>query len=284
MSEEVSADNAAPVESTDNATPVTETSNNIFDSATVNNNEAVNQDVNNEPTVVKSVEQQAKDARLEQDAANAEVGKVNWYETLSDEVRNIEGFDGIKDKFKDVDAVVAAYINAQKLIGKKSEGVKLPDENSSPEDVAAFYNQLGRPEGVDGYEWSNKPDDFELDEGRLADRNTKLHELGITQKQYDGLMDIYAEEYNMIQDNWLSNEQSVMDNTVSNLKEAWGDKYDQRIQAAASIADKFGVKEALMESGVVNHQPVIEMLYKVHQATSEDGVIKTPDSGYSRDE
>lgn len=53
-------------------------------------------------------------------------------------------------KFEDVPSLAKSYISAQELIGKK--GVIKPGNDASDDEMSAFYNELGRPESVEGYE------------------------------------------------------------------------------------------------------------------------------------
>ena len=206
---------------------------------------------------------------------------ANWFDSLSEDTRKAEGFDGIKDKFKSTDDLALAYINAQKLIGKKTDGTKLPTAESEKDEWDNLYNELGRPKDPTEYKM---PDDIDLDVDSelLVGRNASLHELGLTQTQYDGIMNMYAEEFGRIQDTFVQSEHQVVRESEKALKEDWGNDYDKNIKLVANTADKFGIKEELMESGLINHLPVLKMLHKVGNSMQEDGVVKTPDSGYNR--
>lgn len=208
----------------------------------------------------------------------------NWFDNLSDEVKSMEGFDGIKEKIKDVDSLASAYINLQKHLGKKSEAdLKIPDADASDEEKAEFFEKIGRPKEAGEYKWDT-PEGFEVDSEVLTERNAKLHELGITQDQYQGIMDIYAEEVDRINGNWLQDEKQVISESEQALKEEWGNDYQKNIDGVAKMAEKFGLKDTLMETGLINHLPVLQMLHKVRLSTTEDGIVKTPDSGYSRED
>ena len=207
--------------------------------------------------------------------------QANWYDGLNEETLKTEGFDGIKDKFKSMDEVALAYVNAQKLIGKKTDAKSLPTKDSEKSDWDSLYNELGRPE--DPAEYKMPEDiDLDIDSELLVGRNKALHDLGLNQNQYDGIMSMYAEEFGRIEESFIQNEKQVVRDTEASLQEEWGNKYDANIKTAAKAAEKFGIKEQLMESGLINHLPVIQMLHKVGDSMNEDGIVKTPDSGYSR--
>jgi hypothetical protein len=228
---------------------------NVSTDAPVTNNESTVTETNNQTT----------NHDVSETVANEE---PSWYESFSDEVKGIEGFEKMTEKFKDAESLATSYINLQKLVGKKVES-NFPTKDSTPEQVNEFYKKLGRPESPGDYKW---------------DGNAALFEAGITNDQYNKIMDIYGEEVNLMQSQWQANEAELISDTKSALQKEWGDKYDQNIKHASKIAEKFGVKDALIETGVINHKPVIEMLYKVYEATQEDGIVKNDNTGYSRSE
>jgi len=78
------------------------------------------------------------------------------------------------------------------------------------------------------------------------------------------------------------NQANVMQETKTALEAEWGANYGKNIDAAARVAERFGVKELLMEKGMINHKPILDLLYKVHLSTNADGVVKNPDQGYNR--
>ena len=93
-------------------------------------------------------------------------------------------------KYATKDEAVKALVHAQRMLGKSPEGyVRLPDEEDGPEDLAAFYGALGRPEGPDGYELPDMdlPDGFEVREELIAGLRQKAHELGLNPNQVSGL-------------------------------------------------------------------------------------------------
>lgn len=207
----------------------------------------------------------------------------SWYDGLSEEVTGHKGFEGVKGKIKDVDGLTMSYLNLQSRMGSAEVGgLKAPTAESSPEELAEFYNASGRPETAGDYTFDGLPEGLELDTERLTERNAAMHEAGLSQSQYETVMGLYTQEMNMVQDQLQTNMTNVRNESEIALKAEWGTDYDRNLKSVAGVADKFGVKDALLETGLINHKPILDMLYKVSLSTSEDGIIKTPDSGYNR--
>ena len=207
----------------------------------------------------------------------------SWYDGLSEEVTSHKGFEGVKGKIKDVDGLTMSYLNLQSRMGSaEAGGLKAPTAESSPEELAEFYNASGRPEAAGDYTFDGLPEGLELDTERLTERNAAMHDAGLSQSQYETVMGLYTQEMNMVQDQLQTNMTNVRNESEIALKAEWGTDYDRNLKSVAGVADKFGVKDALLETGLINHKPILDMLYKVSLSTSEDGIIKTPDSGYNR--
>ena len=207
----------------------------------------------------------------------------SWYDGLSEEVTGHKGFEGVKGKIKDVDGLTMSYLNLQSRMGSAEVGgLKAPTAESSPEELAEFYNASGRPEAAGDYTFDGLPEGLELDTERLTERNAAMHAAGLSQTQYETVMGLYTQEMNMVQDQLQTNMTNVRNESEIALKAEWGTDYDRNLKSVAGVADKFGVKDALLETGLINHKPILDMLYKVSLSTSEDGIIKTPDSGYNR--
>jgi len=176
-----------------------------------------------------------------------------------------------------------SYLNLQSRMGSEEiGGLKAPTAESTPEELSEFFNAAGRPESAGDYAFGGLPEGMELDTERLTERNAELHKVGLSQAQYETVMGLYVEEMNMVQENLQTNQSQVRNATEEALRAEWGNDYDRNMKSVAAVADRFGVKDALIETGVINHKPVLDMLMKVHLSTSEDGIVKPQDSGYNR--
>jgi len=208
---------------------------------------------------------------------------ASWYDGLSEDVTSHKGFEGVKGKIKDIDGLTMSYLNLQSRMGSaEAGGLKAPTAESSPEELSEFYNAAGRPETAGDYTFDGLPEGLELDTERLTERNAAMHKAGLSQSQYETVMGLYTQEMNLVHEQLQTNMTNVRNESEIALKAEWGTDYDRNLKSVANVADKFGVKDALLETGLINHKPILDMLYKVSLSTSEDGIVKNPDSGYDR--
>lgn len=97
----------------------------------------------------------------------------SFVSTLNEELRENKSLQNIKD----ANDLANQFINAQKLIGQKVA------EPEGGDDYYNFYNKLGRPESVDGYEF-DIPEDLGIDPKEIHEKYSKaFHEAGLTKKQ-----------------------------------------------------------------------------------------------------
>ena len=71
---------------------------------------------------------------------------TSWRAVLPVEIRDNPSLA----RYKDVPALATGFLEAQEFVGKK--GTIHPGENATPEQMDTYYNALGRPETVEGYE------------------------------------------------------------------------------------------------------------------------------------
>jgi hypothetical protein len=194
-----------------------------------------------------------------------------WFQSagFSPDVLADESVSGLLGKYKTPDEFAKGAVSLNKKIGEK--GIIPPGEGAGPEEHAAFFNQLGRPETPDAYSWE-PGEGFEVDADIYASRTEKLHDAGLTDSQHKVVMDLYKEEMGRMTEEFQTQQAEVARETEASLKSEWGKDYDRRVKSAAKIAEKFGVIDALKESGLINNLGVIKLLDGVARSTREDGV------------
>jgi hypothetical protein len=204
-----------------------------------------------------------------------------WYNTISEDIRSIDGASGLLEKYNSIDDLFKGAVNAQKMVGNKMEGtVTLPGENATESDIEAFYNKIGRPQTPDDYEWQ-APENFVVDAEIFRDRTKALHQAGLTKEQHNTVMDLYKEEVTRISEDWDQSQTEKAASTEAQLRQEWGAEFDVKIKQAKSVADKFGITETLAHYGLDNENGVIDMLYQVAALNAEDS-IQAPVSGANK--
>jgi len=179
--------------------------------------------------------------------------------------------------FDSVDKLAKSYVNAVKKIGGDPANlVSVPQGNESWDN---FYNQMGRPDTPEGYEFGEDPDN-ELEFYRNA-----THQLGLTQDQAQNMLELYAsvqEEQNE------ANEKSTADFAVNSqieLKREWGVDYDGNLDQAQRAFGQFSTPEfnAFMdETGLGNHPELVKAFAKIGAMLGEDRLIVGTGLGQSR--
>lgn len=171
--------------------------------------------------------------------------KSTWKEYIPEDLKDRAEWNNIKDPsdlFKN-------YINAQQTISKS---VRLPDEQATPEDIAAFYTKLGKPAKKEDYtfEYQAKEGDIytkdSFDFSMFQDIADKAN---LTKKQYQALASAYIDINNA---NYRAYNQSLADkaaeelkNAESKLKNAWGTQYNNNINLITEKVKKLYSKDTL---------------------------------------
>ena len=170
--------------------------------------------------------------------------------------------------FDSVDKLAKSYVNAVKKIGSDpSSMVQLPKEGESWDN---FYNQVGRPETPEGYEFGDDP------ENTLEFYRNATHQLGLTQEQAQGMLDLYAsvQEDQMKHDNQASADFAI--NSEIELKREWQASYDAKMDQAQRAFKQFSTPELdklIDETGLGNHPEFIKTFAKIGSMIGEDRLV-----------
>lgn len=151
---------------------------------------------------------------------------------------------------------------------------RVPTKDDDEKGWNSIYSKLGRPDDVSGY---NVPeikmgDDGVLDQSQYADDFKKVsHELGITGKQFTGLM------------NWIGQRTvdrldagtQKRDEVMAGLKKEWGDGTDARIKRVNELIMEQGGKEAYESIGELGNNPyLIKMLDKMADTLMDESSLE----------
>ena len=171
--------------------------------------------------------------------------------------------------FTSVDNLAKSYVNAVKKIGGNPDHlVQLPQEGETRDN---FYNQIGRPETPDGYNFGTEPGDNRLDFFKDA-----VHKIGLTQDQATNMLQLYAA---------VDNEQSKASDRANadfavesqiELKREWGVDYDSKIDMAQRAFAQFATPEfskIMDETGIGNHPELLKAFSKVGEAMGDDKLV-----------
>ena len=171
--------------------------------------------------------------------------------------------------FTSVDNLAKSYVNAVKKIGGNPDHlVQLPQEGESRDN---FYNQIGRPQTPEGYDFGTEPGDNRLDFFKDA-----VHKIGLTQDQATNMLQLYAA---VEQEQSKAGDKANADFAVNSqieLKREWGVDYDSKIDMAQRAFAQFATPEfskIMDETGIGNHPELLKAFSKVGEAMGDDKLV-----------
>ncbi|MDA7891216.1 hypothetical protein N9B14_01495 [Akkermansiaceae bacterium] len=135
---------------------------------------------------------------------------------------------------KDVENLARSYVNAQKLIG--ADKIPLP-VNPTDEDLDRIYDRLGRP--ASPTEYGIHADGNIITEDLVAEYSDIAHKLRLTPEQAKGVLDYYKSSVEQTDSAALEMVEEARESTVSTLRQEWGRAFDQKVEAAATVAQEF---------------------------------------------
>ena len=153
----------------------------------------------------------------------------------------------------DVNRVTTEESNAGLLKTTDSEAPKdtgdrpawLPEKFKTGEDLAKSYNELEKkmtdqPKAPENYDWKfveNMDLQINNDDATVKEAESMFNKLGMTQDQVEGVIALYKDQLDVIQDAQPQGVDLEQQNAL--LKEKWGNEYDSRIVAVKKFASKY---------------------------------------------
>lgn len=192
-----------------------------------------------------------------------------WRDTLPDELKA----SPVLAKYQDQTEALKALVEAQKLIGKRPEGVKVPDKDAKPEEVEQFYKALGRPDTPDAYAMptvDGLPEGYGISPEVEQTARAALHGLGLNQNQFEGAMSALIG--NSMQE--LKKKEEFRVAEYSAFTQEHGDKAEERLKMAHKGTLALGGEEllnALNTTGAGNYRVVYEAMAKYAETHLAEG-------------
>ena len=208
---------------------------------------------------------------VEQVASEAPVDSGNWMDSISEELRSDPSMANIQD----LEGLAKGYVHAQRMVG--SDKVVMPGKDASQEELDMFYNKLGRPETGEGYEapTENMPEipyDKELEKQFFGE----AHRIGLNKQQAAALLRWQAQSVEQQIQAQDAGYQSRMQDTEAQLRNEFGNAFDQNLEMAQNVAKEFGGDElmkVLNDTGMGNDPVVIKAFYNIAKVISNDEII-----------
>ena len=213
--------------------------------------------------------------------AKADTPISSWKDSISEEYRadpNIE-------KFTEIDALAKSYINATKMIGQ--DKIAIPNNNSTDDQWSEVYAKLGRPESADKYALDIKSEVVNLDEGAIKSFTENAHQLGLNNKQAQGILEFYKNNMEQTAQQQSINTETAQADAEAQLRKEWGRSFDENIKRAGSLAKANMSPELLdmqMKDGtrLGDHPEIIKGFANIANLISEDKIIGTEQENMSQ--
>lgn len=158
--------------------------------------------------------------------------------------------------------------NQEKLLGS---AIRLPGKDATQEERDQFLNKLGRPEKVDGYEFTvpkELPENLPYDGERASGFKAVAHQLGLTKEQAAGIHDWYVgktvEDFNGSSETQAAAKREQALAETAKLVKVWGPQDSETFKANLELAHRF-----IEDAGDASVMPELKRL----GAVSEDGMI-----------
>ena len=159
---------------------------------------------------------------------------------------DLRGDDSLK-VIKNLPDLAKRTVNAVKMVGK--DKVVVPTDKSTPEEVAAFWETVGKKNPAMAKPGAPEEYTADIPEGmkgiftdeKVAGIKKVAHEIGITQNQFESYLKYEMESAAASADSNAAEERRVQDEITLALKQEWGAAYDERLHVAKRlVAEAFG--------------------------------------------
>jgi hypothetical protein len=177
-------------------------------------------------------------------------------------------------KYADPLSALKSDFHKERLLGKKSAAVLVPNEKSSPEDVAAFRTALGVPESADGYKFKpdQLPEGLDWDEGAAKTFAEIAHRHNVAPGAMRELTQAYVAMLGQQSQQQQAAAIGSIEDAKGQLKKLWGNDYDKQIVTAGRVAKSIGLD---VESPGLGDPNVVAALARVAGLMSEDKFLKS---------
>jgi len=203
---------------------------------------------------------------------------TDWKVSLSDDVKADKSLENIKD----INALAKSYIHAQKMVG--SDKIPVPNKYATEDDWNAVYEKLGRPKTADGYKF-DLPQDKQVDEVSLKEFSSQAHKLGLLPGQAQGMVKFYNEITAKSLQDADSKALAARETSTKELKQEWGQAFDQKVLQAATLAKSVGATE-LLDTNLADgtklgdHPVMIKAFAELANKMGEDSIVQASGPTY----
>jgi len=188
-----------------------------------------------------------------------------WLDALPDDAKD---YKDTLAKYKSVPDMAKALANANALIGKK---LGVPNEKSSPEEVAAFRRAMGVPESLEEYKFApdSLPEGMTWSDDMAKPYAEIAHKHGIPPSAMKELVAQHAKTEMFKLEAIQATYEKQRTEAVQSLQKEWGNDFGKNIGLAKQAAKLAGVDA---NSHGFSDPEVVRGFVRMAQMMSEDKV------------
>ena len=128
---------------------------------------------------------------------------------------------------------------------------------------------MGRPEQAKDYQFNDE-------NGELDGFREFAHDTGLTQKQADNILNLYADNQEQEEAESVQQHKDLEVNTTMQLQKEWGKNYDGKLDYAKRAFAQFAspeLSQLMDESGLGNHPEMLRAFSKIGEIMGEDSLV-----------
>ena len=200
----------------------------------------------------------------------------NWRDYIPEDLRDRQEWgrvDSIQDVFKN-------YIEGQKTI---SQSVRIPDANSTPEDIQRFYSKLGKPASASEYTFDYTPKEGYIlgkDDYDFSAFQDIAEKANLTKEQYAALANLYLDtqsmNYKAMQERQANEVASELQRAELQLRQDWGGEYQSNINLIqskiGSVYDQDTINK-MNEAGLFRDQSFLKAQLQLTKMMTGDTIF-----------
>ena len=202
----------------------------------------------------------------------------DWKENLSDEIKADKSLENIKD----IEGLAKSYVHAQKLVG--ADKIPVPNKYATEKDWESVYEKLGRPKTAAEYKYE-LPENQEINQQALDNFSEQAHKLGLLPGQANGMVKFYNDMMSQSLQEVDGKAIAARENGTKELKQEWGQAYDQNISKASNLA------KSVMDADFLNsnladgtklgdHPTIIKAFANLAGKMGEDNITQSSGPAY----
>ncbi len=194
---------------------------------------------------------------------------TSWHSAENAEVVKRCGWSNAND-------VIKGYRNLEISASGKT---KIPTDDSTPDEVSAFYKQTGRPDTPEGYTLPALGEGQEMDKEVFSGWATIAHESGMSDAQFTSLAKKYVELEAQQKEAEIVEFNRYKEESDRKLHETYGADYDKNIELSKRAYTEYANEElkALLDTdkfiGLRNEPSFINMMVEIGKKNMNDTFV-----------